>query len=492
MSTGDDYVSEFIINRRYLGTYYPIENSVNKISLFYPSLHYYLLQSFAPKAYRRFGLILNLTYDAIAGLVVFYFSLNFFKASPIGGMSSAEAGLSVLALFYLSPLLLPMHARIMGLKSRPMGSVIALTFFLALYEQTINPSYLCYGLLVLIVCLSIISSQISFQSIFFITLPLVIFSDAYEVLLIFPLSFILVLLLFKVNMYNYFCVKIEHFKWYANTLDTTMIRNRGLLRSFLRVFSDRRDLISGIKFLVSNNSVVIAATSFPLVFFAIYEVVINASPLVQTAPELLFFIYAGLAIFIITSIRPFVVAGEAERYLEAIAPFIIIWAVQQVSNGSYLSEYILLSMIIQVSFIILNFILSQDSTFRRSFSDAPSIEKEFAEVLSVLQKISSKMPFGVAFGPAKISFLAGSLLSSNPNIKILYSSGFDNNFSMSWAQEAFPSYLHLRVPFSFYKERYSVNFIVLSSYLLRHESYLNEAKKYKLIFKNNKYVVLQI
>lgn len=496
-STGDDWVSELIIERRTLQSSISLDKSVIPLRFYYPPLHYFLISKFKREKRIIIGLFFNLFYDFISSVVVFAVSKWHF--SLINYQNSIYLALMSMALFSFSPLLTPVHARIMGLKSRSLGTLISILYFSSLYYAIVAENFYFYYLSVFFGLMAIAASQFSYQAILFITLFIPLLSLSPSPIFVLLAIALIGLLIPAFDLKNLIKNKIAHFSWYSKTIDTTIIADRGPIRSLKLALRQREKLgaLGFLNILMSANPIFIVTTSVPLltiivIVFLLYPDAISYILRLEELRIALIFSLAGIIVFFITSIRPFVVAGEAERYIEPIIPFINIVSFSTLHKFEFNVLEISVSIaLLNIIVICINYLIIHRSEFLRLSKLESSLSPSGLHLLRQLESNSRNIgrSVKVVTAPTKLSYLF-SAYSEPGSVEYLFSMGYSEEYKFDWMLDAFPDYLHLREDLVFYREKYGVDVAIIAKNIVNQARYQLILNNYPVIFQDEEFFVV--
>jgi hypothetical protein len=203
------------------------------------------------------------------------------------------------------------------------------------------------------------------------------------------------------------------------------------------------------------------------------------------------FAVAGGVVFAITSFRPFLVAGEAERYIEPVLPFLNIVGLSYLSGYAFFGNAFLSLLMLSLIVISLNYFILNRKEFSTSVGSRSRISAGGMRLLGQLEKNAIKIgrPVRVVMAPTKLSFL----FSANSNkglVEFLFSVGYSESMKFEWMLEAFPDYLHLRDDLTFYREKYGIDLAIISRGLANLPRYQKIFSSFPIIFKDEEFFVV--
>ena len=302
----------------------------------YPPLFHYLLALFPRTIREQLAPFFSAVIDTIHVLVVYFLTLHIVQMSELAAyVSNPPQAASVAALlFATSPALLycGIGPRAYEATPRTLGELfISVTFAMAGF-------YLWQGSwwVLLLSCLfgglTLLTSKFGAQVLVFFTLILAALLRSPFLLMLPLLSIVIAIILSRGLYLRVLAGQIKHLTRYKRLLHKFPVSHRNELsefKSLLASMRERDSLESARAFwnIISNNTYVILLIRNPVLFIAIYFGVTHFL-LTISNPIMLFlcsWVIASLVLFFLTSLKPILFLGEAERYVEhSVLPQVIL------------------------------------------------------------------------------------------------------------------------------------------------------------------------
>ena len=250
---------------------YDIHDAVNGDGYFpRPALFHYLVSRFPKKVWRISAVFLNILFDIFTGWIVFGMTL-YLSFDDVKNEYSFDLGLLALLVFYTSPLLLPVTARLKATNNRTMGLFFATCYFVVLYFSIENAYY--YIGMIVFAYLCIIGSTFALQAILFFTpllclclaqfMPVAILFASILVMWFLPFTGIKGILIFK----------WKHILMYNRNLKTSnSTKDRKLLINTMLLFFAPNGLTKKLKLFLYDAPLTILLYSVPFVPFLFISV----------------------------------------------------------------------------------------------------------------------------------------------------------------------------------------------------------------------------
>lgn len=291
----------------------------------YPVLQHTLISRFPPRLWYWVAKGLNLFFDL---LVIF---LTYVVASwclPTGDGSVSLPLLAAMLVAFL-PLYHPLNSRLMAIGARTLGLLLVLLYLLALYGGMMGWGIswvIGAGLLVLIV----MSSQFATQFALFTTMVLALLQGDGWLLL--PLGILGVLVLIpSLGLRDILSFKIAHIRWYFRSQTGTTVQGRNSWqqhREMTKKFLQAPD--TAMHYFLHHSSPFILFYQLPHLLLFILLAIANHGTFGALYAESTTFalavdiVIATTLLFLLTSIPPLTIFGQAERYFEYAAPALIL------------------------------------------------------------------------------------------------------------------------------------------------------------------------
>jgi hypothetical protein len=486
-STGDDWVSNYVIDKKTLKPSISLDKSIFPLILYYPPLHYYFISLFKKQNRYLIGSLLNLIYDAISTIIIYIFTQYYFSYYFNMNDVAANYALVSSALFIFSPLITPIHARIQGLKTRSLGTLVSIIYFISLYCFIKEENYLFFVFSILIGLLSFTCSQMAYQNITFISITLSLISLSIKPIIILILIILISLLIPNFNIFDIILHKYKHFKWYIKNLNDSPIRERGNIKSLIKSFNliKNKKYLSAFIELLIHNPIIIALLSAPHIFYIISDQLIKGdiNTIMNSNFSLASYLaLSGFIIFLVTSIKPFIVAGESERYLECVHPFFTLVFIHIYSSNLDFYKIIFVFLLMNIIIIITNLIIIERN---RYYYNLYQINNDNIEDLLTFINNHNIKEKSIATDPPKLAFLLSTHIKGQ-NLKFLYGFGDDLKNGWEWMNNYFDSYNELKSDLNWYKTHSGIHYIVVYKKYINSNKY----KDYKIIYSTDSFNVI--
>jgi len=501
--TGDDWVSYWMLRRqrkRYFN--YEFDDGTIKSSFGYPALHYVIVSLFPKDWQTRIGILLSPIYDSLtavglyAGAVyVFAHELNFDPSH------ARTLGILVAMLWVSSPILTPTTARLSGIKTRSLGSMLHFFTFASLSYAYINESYIAYVVAFAFFCLLVVGSQMALQGVVFTIIGLaIIYLDPFFFLIL--LAFIVLACLVPVlGCREVLLTRWHHMRWYSKSVDHSPIKNRNRWADVFKIgtyFKNNKEKFLDLLF--NNNSVLIGIFTQGVVLIGI-GIFFYSAPDGYVAnfvdQEYVKFgvgiTLGSLVAFVVTSFRYFLFIGEAERYFDFSSPFmafILVVGLSQSMEVGFVPTVMSLIML-QLALMFGTFLYIQRKTFKAKYAE-PDQNKNLMSVGKIIHKIADRIDeVRVVVFPSKYSFQLSSLFYRD-NVKYLHiwmrtKDGFD------YMHKDFPEYFYPSHDIPSLMERHGVNCVVVDKGFLRNYPPFAKAIKGKTaVYQNEQFAILML
>lgn len=335
---------------------YYLEDAVNFEGYFpRPALIHYIISRFPRKVWRPVGVFINFLFDVITGLVVLVLTLFMLNESPLveDPWSFAILGLFI---FFSSPLLLPVTARLRATNSRSLGLFLGTCYFTSVYFTQFGGIWPIMGV-VLFAYLTILSSTFAMQAIFFMTPILCIVIGNYIPIIALLSMIILFWFLPFTGLKEILFFKWAHIKFYLKNIQTSVsTRNRKFIINTISFFFAPKSLAHKQQLFLYDAPLLILLYSIPFLFifmrwfFNDVSWALSKFEYIQDGSLENFCIAMGISsfvVFVITSIGKGKIFGESERYFEFSLPFLTALLIVFLEFNTPL-DFILVSSIIVI------------------------------------------------------------------------------------------------------------------------------------------------
>lgn len=329
----------------------------------YPTLSHHLVAFFPEKSWRMAGKALNVLYDLI--LVLGAFAAGEYCFPDASGLLSP--GETAALLVGTSPILLPITSRIKSLGGRTLGNLQVSGYLLFLWlGMNGHPVTGILGAAAMAV-LCVLTSKFAVQFIIFTTPFIALLTMNLYPLMVLAAAAVGAITIPGLGLRDVLSFMYAHSTWYVRNIHTgTTGSARNRLKDLLALPKLARaniDIFFGV--LMRRCSYSIALYSFPL-----FWVVLLWSFDAPGGDSFMHFsahvVFAGTFVFLITSLRPFLFLGQAERYFEYTVPYAAIVSVDALQQGLLSEKAVLLLVLLQICFSLINAIYSNYSLVRNA------------------------------------------------------------------------------------------------------------------------------
>ena len=460
-------------------------------------LQYFIVSKFPYKFRYLFGNILNISYDLLVMLMLYFMASNLLINEENKNLILAI----ILAIYATSPILLPVTARLTGVKARTFGGLLSFCYFISLFEAFILHNYIFYPIAGLFVILIVLSSAFAAQVLILFSSFIAMYYLSLKPLLVIFIPCIIGYFIPFLGIREIILHKINHYRWYFNNYQGTDASSRNSLHNLFDSLKFNKLLSNPNKFFKEvfvRQSIIIALYSTvanSVLFYHLFKF----SSLQTEIMNNLFWEYALVIstvtyiIFFITSLKPFLFLGEAERYFEYSVPFIALLYIPLTTKGNIVEADI--ANIIIFNLICVFLILLNNKFYE--FIEANTehfLEQEDKELIEMLVGIPYKNPV-VMVVPVKYAFQLASFTPKSLGIKYLLDFITNNVDGFKYMKETRENYSSTVLNYSILKSKYQVNTLVTLNSYINNPLYehLNESiKKFDKINENSKYTIFKI
>ena len=446
----------------------------------YPTLSHALVSLFPQNRWRLAGKGLNIGYDLVVILLAWIVAGMLFLSRTDGHDPRFLAA----ALVATSPLLLPITSRVKSMGGRTLGNLFAFIYFNALWLGMNGSPSLGIAVGITSALLVVLTSKFAFQAILFITPFLSLFSWNVFPLLVLAASIVATFVVPGLGLRDVLSFELAHSRWYlrnAYTGTTASARNRWTdIKSLPHMFKSNKDLFFGILF--RRSSYFVALYSFPLVWLVFIWIRNNGqTSYIQYASLMTL---AACCIFLLTSFRPFLFLGQAERYLEYVVPFAAVTNVAcfdaSLVNGNTLYGLILF----QVVMALVNCIYAHYATVKKAVMPTNTgTAHKFVENCSGLNILTI---------PTKLAFDFSSMREGN---RFYYRAINTPENGLLYKEEDYVWFEMPRTDLIFFHQKYNINTIIASKSFLaiaKDKKLDYGLEKYPIIFENEEFWIVSI
>lgn len=385
----DELVSMWYVLRNSKSSWleFNVNDSLLKGYIGYPPLQHYIIGRFKSKYWPYVGKFLNIVYDLIVGVLV-YFMMRFLL-KELGAEASMSGLSSLLAvfLFLTSPILLPITARMRAISARSFGMLLTTLYFLVFGFIQIQSIWYLLPVALGIGYVIILSSQFALQVYIFFNLLLAVFMVSVVPIIILISSMLVAWIIPNSGARKILKHSWNHKVWYVrNRTEGSPAQLRNDIREILKLpLSFLRYPKKALHFCVHNFTVSIALYSAPIIFITGALFIFNPGLMdpLRLNPWLDYFMMLSLASFItfvFTSIPVFGFLGQAERYFEYSAPFYsMLFIMMVVTTNGNLNMLLFTLMLVHILGIMFNFIWLHKSDFNKKDEEMNTNFEEIVE-----------------------------------------------------------------------------------------------------------------
>jgi len=333
---GDEATTWWIINRhKDLNRIdYEVPDSLIDGPHAYPPLQYFLISRFPKKYWALIGNVSNIAYDSIA--VVLAYLITTWSSKAMGYENFRQIGLWTAALYACAPLLLPVNARVSGIKAQTQGSLLSFCYFLSLAAAFIHGAWPFYLVAVVIVILIVLASAFSLQNIAFVSLLLSVWYLSVIPIAVFAAGIAIGVLIPTIGVWKILVFKVNH-SIFVHRNRPSMVFGLDKANSWKDFFNLPRTLLRNpLEFLhvsLHRNSYASSILNIPVFFILTFWLCTNT----ELRTSLLagddsrfsiMMVLSGFVLFVLMSQKLLVSLGPGDRYLgEYSYPFIAFLAV---------------------------------------------------------------------------------------------------------------------------------------------------------------------
>jgi hypothetical protein len=317
---------------------------IKPFSLNYPWMTHWILSIF-PKRFdslleRFFNPFLDSLFVVILYLVTFYMT------------NSDEKSLMLCLLYIFTPAtfsILGTGPRIKSFTPRLFGEIIGSLVFIFEYLYLESGDLFFLGLAIFFASLVYLASKFAVQALVLINIPLILVTHSYELVSVVFFGFMLAMIYSRGGYWKILKQQIVHLKYYfmENLKGHMAVSDRN---NFSILFDKLRklELKEILRILLVKNSYFILLYKTPIIIVFVYLIFLDIKLLNDGI-----FIFSALFIFFLTSLRWFLFIGEAERYINYILFFILLFLID---NNIDQKVYIFL-ILYGVIYYILDFLI---------------------------------------------------------------------------------------------------------------------------------------
>ena len=277
-----------------------------------------------------------------------------------------------------SPILFPVTARLRAMGGRVVGNLLNLLYFISFGYAFLFSQPLFYLPCFVLGLLIILSSQFGLQNWVFTSTVLSIFY-LHPIPLIFAIATVIIGAITPgLGIRQILRHKYNHYLWYFRLTERVGIEDRNNLKDIvcLPVYLVK-DLKRFINLIFTKITPIIAAYSMPVLVVLIFWFAKSPQKLMALVDKKIIFYLLSLSsasclAFVITSLKPFLFLGEAERYLEYSTFYINLLFVYLLLEQGIESTIVFWLVIIQLCIIFVNYFLCYQKRIAKGIGDRNS------------------------------------------------------------------------------------------------------------------------
>jgi len=354
-------------------------------------------------------------------------------------------------------------------------------------------NYYTAGLTVLSGMTIVLTSFFALQNMLFVSLIVSFYYFHWYPVFILIMTFGCGLLVRRLGFREILFQKYFHWVWYIRNPEGTPAADRNRLRDLFLwptyIFKNKSAFLRQV---FRQNTLVIALHSVPAMFLLGYYFVVNRpslslmsnNPIIEYCSLL---VGASVVVFVLTSLKPLLFLGQAERYFEySAAPLSLLFVFYVVKTQSSLNV-VFVMFLVQMCLVLINFCYLMLSEFRRAMKPFRGVEE--IGLVRFLKDITGKLR--ILTIPAKYSFgLSYQLNGTGALFYHMFIDGAGKGFR--YMEEDLASYNWPRSDLEYFQRKYGINLVVMVKKQV--EAAEKRGFSYKLrsnerIFENGEYEV---
>jgi hypothetical protein len=485
----DDCLGEWLIDRSSRGDHsVEFHDSVIPGFVPYPNLTYVLL-SFFPKAWRiRLGIAQNILWDIVFITTVWFLTPHLLNelGVKIDGVLHGLVGF-VLA---TSPFCMPPSERLQGIKSRSFGEAVVSLTLLNFYFINQSVDWVPFALFFLGGILAVSSSKMAHQAFLFIGVTYAVLSFQW-MLLICYLVFYLTLFLLPGRPFRMLRLlvigHIDYMRWFH-----VWVKTYKSWESINR-FSDLRDGMSGLlrlkphKFmdLVRSKNhyvmlIVLISPFFPPMMEE--ELYFSNNPFNNFCLKM---IISGLFVFILTTLRPLLMFGNADRYIGFVY-FFAVFALIGAMDHKNIHQSLL--MLVIGNLVIIGFVYFIKNIKKFNHVMTPLKQTTALDELKKFFFDSYPGKLKIAVAPTKFTYVLSSYFKQD-QYKYLYPYVSNGEKGMREMHVMMPDYSKPTEDREVLKQ-YTIDVIVVRTFEIK--DYPLNKGNFDLVYENSEYQVYKV
>lgn len=500
IETSDEWNTWWIIKQQKgRKLHYDLPDSLIEGTMPFPKLQYFLVSRFPERYWGIIGNSTNIIYDIFSIILTyilahFLFSLMHINTSNL--MISPAAWVTLL--YSITPIMLPVTGRLKGIKARTLGTFLSLIYFLSFGAGYITGNIFFYLGSIVSGILIIISSIFALQNIALISLCLSILFLDWIPLVVFIITLIISMTIPVFVVKKILSQKFNHFRWYVRNYAGTTAAGRNAIKDMLLLpvylFKSPSKFFDQV---FKRNTLVIALYSVPTLFILLYWLYTEKNLFALfLSNHILRYVAAVIAssiiIFILTSLKPFLFLGQAERYFEYSAPFICFLFIYSVIKIETPTFFLIPLFLFQICIILCTFVYSMYNAFSKALK-SPLTSKDMENLVEYIKKLDGSIR--ILTIPAKFAMVL-SYHVDNFQTRFYYifvnpskGKGFD------YMNDDLVAHRFPRSDIEYFKNKYDVNTIVVYKKALvtaQKRGLVYNLTNENRVFENHEYAVYRI
>ncbi|MBN1797192.1 MAG: hypothetical protein JW822_01355 [Spirochaetales bacterium] len=477
-----------------------VSDSIIKGYRGYPPLPSFIISILPKKHWVFIGKIINIVYELLSILFVFLVTYYLFENIFVFKTDIMTPVIAITLLYGTAPILFPVSytARL----SRIGGDRTISTFLCLIYFTSFGIAFICDLYWLYIICafagiLIILSSQFGLQYILFTS---IILSIAY--LNVIPIAIILLTILLAIliprcGVKRLLLRKIDHYGWYikANKNKKSNVWDRNRLRDIvLMPYYFLKDIKKFINIFTKKITITIVIYSMPILIIILLWFVINPDNFyILLKDKITLFIFvlslSSIIIFIVTSLKPFLFLGQAERYFEHSIFYFDLIFILYIYRFKLNENIILWVILFQIILVLFNFLFKNIKYFKMKLYDRKEVE--FDELISFLNKKKSMRILTI---PTKMNFKIATHIDEKRH-KYYYDNISSKINGIRYMDEDQIILHYIKSDFNYFKMKYGINMIIIKKGDIKYASKKGIRYNFKgleKVFNNKEYSVYKL
>jgi hypothetical protein len=497
--SSDEWVTWWMISKQNgRSLQYQVSDSVLPGEMGAPKLQYYLISLFPKRLWGIMGNGLNILYDCISVILVYL--ISFYLLSANGASTREliiEPAMWVALLYSTTPILLPVTGRLKGVKARTLGGLFSLLYCLALGVALIGGIHTLYFAAIVFSILAILTSYFALQNILFISIILSLYLLNPIPVLAFIASILVALLIPGLGIRKILMQKIHHFRWYTGNYQGTTAEGRNRVGDFLRLpVYLFKNIETFLDLVFRKLTPVIILYSIPALFAALILLLTDFEltwSLVASNDALMYALILSLGsliVFVLTSLKPFLFLGQAERYFEYSAAFICYLLVGLVVGLNLDAKILVFLFLIHLIVNFATFIYLQRAMILQALTDYQTSKNE--NILDFISNLGGDLR--ILTIPCKYSYQFSHELSL-PNAKFYHMFVNPDEGGFAYMDRDLAEYNWPISDLSHFQDKYGINLVICSkseAKFARERGHIYEFNLDQHIYEDADYIIYRI